>query len=63
LAKKISPRIDPSRDQHAAHELNTRGKPTCARLGAAADFFVPYQSMLEVAQWVVENTDFDRFYF
>jgi hypothetical protein len=48
------------RDQHAAHELNTRGKPICDRLGAAADFLVPYESMLEVAQWVVENTPLDR---
>jgi hypothetical protein len=63
LAKKISGRIDPSRDQHAAHELNTRGKPICDRFGAAVDFFVPYESMLEVAQWVVENTPFDRLYF
>ncbi|WP_238985404.1 DNA phosphorothioation-associated putative methyltransferase [Nitrosococcus halophilus] len=63
LAKKIPGRISPQRDQHAACELNRRGKPICDRLGAAVDFIVDYESMLEVAQWVVANTPFDRLYF
>jgi hypothetical protein len=37
--------------------------PICSRIGAACDFFVADEDMLEVAQWVVENTDFDRLYF
>ena len=63
LARKIPGRIDPKRDQHAAHEMNRLGNLVCRRLGAACDFIVEYESMLEVAQWVVENTDFDRLYF
>ncbi|MBK1722577.1 DNA phosphorothioation-associated putative methyltransferase [Thiocystis violacea] len=63
LAKQIPGRIDPKRDQHAAHEHNRLGKPVCERLGAAADFLVEDESMLGVAQWIVANTDFDRLYF
>ena len=63
LAKEIPGRIDPKRDQHAAHELNRRGNPICERLGAAVDFIVEDESMLEVAQWLVTNTPFDRLYF
>jgi hypothetical protein len=63
LATHINGRIDPSRDQHASHELNTRGNLICKRLGAACDFIISDESMLEVAQWIVENTGFDRLYF
>jgi hypothetical protein len=63
LAREIPGRIDPKRDQHAAHELNRLGNPVCPRLGAAVDFMVEDENMLEVAQWVVDNTPFDRLYF
>lgn len=63
LAKEISGRIDPKLDQHAAHELNRLGKFICPRLGAAVDFIVQDENMLEVAQWVAGNTPFDRLYF
>lgn len=63
LARKIPGRIDPKRDQHAAYELNRRGHVICERLGAAVDFIVDDEDMLEVAQWVVANTPFDRLYF
>jgi hypothetical protein len=63
LARQIPERIDPKRDQHTAHELNRLGKPVCERLGAAADILVEDESMLEVAQWIVANTPFDRLYF
>lgn len=63
LAKHVPGRNAPALDQHAAHELNTRGKPICPRLGAAVDFIVSDESMLEVAQWVVQHTPFDRLYF
>jgi hypothetical protein len=63
LARQIPGRIDPKRDQHAAHELNRLGRRVCDRLGAAVDFIVEDESMLEVAQWVVANTPFDRLYF
>ena len=63
LARKIPGRIDPKRDQHAAHELNRRGRLVCERLGAAVDFLIEDEDMLEVAQWVAANTPFDRLYF
>ncbi len=63
LAREIPGRIDPNLDQHAAHERNRVGKPVCNRLGAAVDFLVEDEDMLEVAQWVVNNTPFDRLYF
>lgn len=63
LAKKIPGRIDPNLDQHSAHELNRRGMPVCARLGAAVDLIVEDECILEVAQWIVANTPFDRLYF
>lgn len=63
LAKYIPGRVTPRLDQHASHELTPRGKPICPRLGAAVDFFVSDESMLEVAQWTARNTPFDRLYF
>lgn len=63
LARKIPRRIDPKRDQHAGHERNRLGNPVCDRFGAAADFIVEDEDMLEVARWVVANTRFDRLYF
>ncbi|MEY6434077.1 DNA phosphorothioation-associated putative methyltransferase [Thioalkalicoccus limnaeus] len=63
LARKIPGRIDPKRDQHSAHERNRRGAPVCERLGAAVDFIIDDEDMLEVAQWIVANTPFDRLYF
>ena len=63
LAKEIPGRIYPKLDQHAAHELNRRGRPICERFGAAVDFTIEDESMREVAQWVVANTPFDRLYF
>lgn len=55
--------IAPGLDQHAAHELNSRGKPLCPRGGAACDFFIDGQGSLGVAQWLVINLKFDRLYF
>lgn len=63
LSRKIPGRIDPKRDQHAAHERNRLGNLICPRLGAAADFLVSDEDMHDVARWVVENTPFDRLYF
>lgn len=62
LAKLIPGRIAPNLDQHAAHEVDRMGKPICPRLGAAVDFIVQDEDMLEVARWVAANTPFDRLY-
>ena len=34
----------------------------CPRLGAAVDFIVDDEDMIEVAQWIVSNVVFDRMY-
>ncbi len=62
LALKIEGRIAPKLDQHASHELNRKGAPICPRLGAAVDFIVDDEDMIEVAQWIVGNVLFDRMY-
>ena len=63
LAKEIPGRIAPKLDQHASHEKKRSGKFICERLGAACDFIVEDEDMEEVANWVSENTNFDRVYF
>lgn len=63
LARRIDGRIAPKLDQHAGHELNRSGQPICSRLGAAVDFLVRDEDMLEVARWIVANTPFDRLYY
>jgi len=63
LAKLIPGRIAPKLDQHAAYELNQNSKIICSRLGAAVDFFVEDEDMMEVAKWIDENLIFDRMYF
>ena len=63
LARQVPGRIDPKRDQHAAHERNRLGNLVCPRLGAAVDFLIADEDMREVAQWVAANTPFDRLYF
>ncbi|MFZ1641148.1 MAG: DNA phosphorothioation-associated putative methyltransferase [Candidatus Contendobacter sp.] len=63
LARRIPGRIDPKRDQHAAHEADRLGHRVCERLGAAVDFIIDDENMLEVARWIVTNTPFDRLYF
>lgn len=60
LSRAIPARIAPKLDQHAACELNRRRLPICPRMGAAVDFIVEFESMLEVAQWVVKNCNSDR---
>lgn len=61
--KRTVGRIAPRLDQHASHELNSRGAPICNRGGAAADFKVVGVSSLELATWVVRSTDFDRLFY
>jgi DNA phosphorothioation-associated putative methyltransferase len=62
LAKAIPARIAPKLDQHAAHEHNRFGQHICGRLGAAVDFVVEDEDMVEVAKWIAENLLFDRLY-
>ena len=63
LGKHIKGRVAPKLDQHAAHETNSKKTIICPRLGAAVDFIVEDENMREVADWVAENTSFDRLYF
>nr|MBL8456256.1 DNA phosphorothioation-associated putative methyltransferase [Zoogloeaceae bacterium] len=62
LTRLISSRVAPAVDQHAAHELNRRGFPVCSRLGAAVDFIVDDEDMIEVARWIADELPFDRMY-
>lgn len=62
LTRNIASRIAPTLDQHAAHELNRRGRPICSRLGAAVDFIVDDEDMIEVAKWIADELPFDRLY-
>ncbi|PRG86133.1 peptidase m15a [Burkholderia multivorans] len=63
LSRHISSRIAPRLDQHAAHELDRRGKMICPRGGAACDFIVDDEDMEEVARWIMANLPFDRLYY
>ncbi|AFZ36362.1 hypothetical protein Sta7437_2841 [Stanieria cyanosphaera PCC 7437] len=57
-------RIDPSRDQHMAHELNTKGKYYCDRLGAACDFMIIDLPSDELVEWILQTKlPFDSLYF
>ena len=62
LTRNIPGRIDPSRDQHAAHESTRTGKRICIRGGAAVDFAVATISS-EVARFIRSSLPFDRIYF
>jgi DNA phosphorothioation-associated putative methyltransferase len=63
LAKHIQKGIAPKLDQHAAHEMNSRGGRVCERGGAAVDFRIQDEDMLEVAEWIATNLPFDRLYY
>lgn len=63
LAGQIKGGISPKLDQHAACEHGSRGLLVCERVGAAADFLVEFEDMRDVANWIAENTQFDRLYF
>jgi hypothetical protein len=63
LGKHIKKQVAPKLDQHAAHERNSKNNLICPRLGAAVDFMIEDENMREVADWIAENTPFDRLYF
>jgi hypothetical protein len=56
------PSVSPANDQHAGHELNTRGHRICKHDGMAVDLRVPGVSSEVVAQWVIESLPFDALY-
>ncbi len=57
-------RIDPSRDQHIAHEINKNGKYYCSRLGAACDFLIINESSNQIIEWILQKQlPFDSIYF
>jgi hypothetical protein len=63
LGRHIHRRVAPELDQHAALEVNRLGRQICPRGGAACDFLVEHEDMSEVADWIIDNTPFDRLYF
>ncbi|MEI6414681.1 MAG: DNA phosphorothioation-associated putative methyltransferase, partial [Pseudomonadota bacterium] len=62
LARHITGRIAPKLDQHAACEQNRLGRPVCPRFGAAVDFLVEDEDMIEVGRWITQTLPFDRMY-
>jgi hypothetical protein len=57
-------RVDPSRDQHMAHEVNRNGKYYCDRLGAACDFRIVGLESDRLVEWILEQRlPFDSLYF
>ncbi len=57
-------RIDASRDQHMACEINRNGNYYCQRLGAACDFLILTTDSQQVIDWIVTvNLPFDSLYY
>jgi hypothetical protein len=57
-------RVDPSRDQHMAHEKNRNGKYYCDRLGAACDFRIVGLESQCLVEWILEQQlPFDSLYY
>ncbi|REJ42057.1 MAG: hypothetical protein DWQ54_14220 [Microcystis flos-aquae TF09] len=57
-------RIDPSRDQHCAHEINQKGQYYCQRLGAACDFRIINLTSDRLIDWILnKKLPFDSLYF
>ena len=57
-------RIDPSRDQHMAHEINRNNRYYCQRLGAACDFLILDLDSNKLVDWILEQKlPFDSLYF
>jgi hypothetical protein len=62
LSRHIGAGVAPKLDQHASCETNGAGRYLCSRLGAACDFIVEDENMLEVADWMLKNLPVDRLY-
>jgi hypothetical protein len=57
-------RIDPSRDQHMSHEVNSKDNYYCSRLGSACDFLIIDLNSDELVDWILANKlPFDSLYF
>lgn len=57
-------RVDPSRDQHMAHEINRNGNYYCNRLGAACDFQIIRLESNRLVEWILEQQlPFDSLYY
>ncbi|HEY9763518.1 MAG TPA: hypothetical protein V6D07_13385 [Trichocoleus sp.] len=57
-------RVDPSRDQHMAHEKNRNGRYYCSRLGAACDFFIEGVQCNYILDWILATKlPFDSLYY
>ncbi|MBD2259597.1 hypothetical protein [Pseudanabaena sp. FACHB-2040] len=57
-------RVDPSRDQHMAHERNRNGRLYCSRLGAACDFWVAGVGSDRILDWLLNQAlPFDSIYY
>jgi hypothetical protein len=57
--------MSPEIDQHATHELNSRGNQICKLDGTACDILVAgYEKQMHIiAQYIITELPFDRLYF
>lgn len=62
ILSRPCPRIAPTLDQHAAHELNRQGLPVCSRGGAAVDLMIEGLNSYLLAEWISQHLPFDRLY-
>lgn len=64
ITKIKNGRIEPSRDQHMAHEINKNGQYYCKRLGAACDFLVLKCPSDQLVDWILnQKLPFDSLYY
>ncbi len=57
-------RIDPTRDQHLAHEKTKNNRYYCQRLGASCDFRIKGISSDQVIDWIIlQKLPFDSIYY
>ena len=65
VLKESPAHIAPDLDQHAAHEVNTKGTRICKRDGSACDIYIDgFENQMQViARYIIENLEFDRLYF
>ncbi|MEG3439610.1 hypothetical protein V0288_20955 [Pannus brasiliensis CCIBt3594] len=57
-------RVDPSRDQHLANEIDAKGRYYCSRLGASCDFHIKDLSSDALVDWILDrDLPFDSLYY
>ena len=63
LQKHIKKNVAPKLDQHAGSERNSKGNLICPREGFAVDFRIPNIGSKFIADYIVQELNFDRLYY